>query len=239
MSQQLVAEKIIKTLAVLNTRINERFPEAGLVQVCSDLLATAEQTARRAKQAGRPNFLLRFLVFVVLAITIPLMVFAVYSLHPEDLFNDASTAEVTQALESIVNLFILAGALIWYFISREAQQKRRFVLKHLYELRSIAHIIDMHQLTKDPISLSKRAVPTRSSPTREYTSFELARYLDYCSEMLSITGKLAALYGEQTNDTEVIGAVNDIEILTAGIGRKIWQKIMIISDDTIAEEHGA
>ena len=63
------------------------------------------------------------------------------------------------------------------------------------------------------------------------TPFELARYLDYCAEMLSLTGKLAALYGERTNDPEITGAVNDIENLTANIARKIWQKIMMLDND--------
>ena len=59
--------------------------------------------------------------------------------------------------------------------------------------------------------------------------FELTRYLDYCAEMLALIGKLAALYAERMRDSVVINAVNDIENLTTGLGRKIWQKITIIS----------
>jgi len=61
------------------------------------------------------------------------------------------------------------------------------------------------------------------------TRFELTRYLDYCAEMLALIGKLAALYGERMRDGVVIDAVNDIESFTSGLGRKIWQKITIIS----------
>jgi hypothetical protein len=60
------------------------------------------------------------------------------------------------------------------------------------------------------------------------TQFELTRYLDYCAEMLALVGKLAALYAEGVRDSVVINAVNDIENLTSGLGRKIWQKITII-----------
>ena len=67
------------------------------------------------------------------------------------------------------------------------------------------------------------------------TPFELARYLDYSAEMLSLTGKLAALYGERTNDPEINATVNDVETLTAGIARKIWQKIMML-DNYVAME---
>ena len=59
-------------------------------------------------------------------------------------------------------------------------------------------------------------------------SQDLARYLDYCSEMLSITGKLAALFAQSVNDEVVIDAVNDIEELGSNLSRKIWQKITMI-----------
>jgi hypothetical protein len=85
----------------------------------------------------------------------------------------------------------------------------------------------MHQLTKDPTVLLDPQ-KTAASPERTMTKFELTRYLDYSAEMLALTGKLAALYAERMRDSVVINAVNDIENLTAGLGRKIWQKITII-----------
>ena len=69
---------------------------------------------------------------------------------------------------------------------------------------------------------------TPSSPRRTLTPLELARYLDYCSEMMSLTGKVAALYAQHFRDEVVLGAVNEIESLSTGISRKIWQKIMIL-----------
>ena len=48
--------------------------------------------------------------------------------------------------------------------------------------------------------------------------------------MLSIIGKLAAIYGERVRDAQVMAAVNDIETLTTGLGRKVWQKIMLLHD---------
>ena len=59
---------------------------------------------------------------------------------------------------------------------------------------------------------------------------ELERYLDYCSEMLSLTGKLAALYAQAVNDSVVASAVNDIENLATNLSRKIWQKIMLLEN---------
>jgi len=60
------------------------------------------------------------------------------------------------------------------------------------------------------------------------TRFELARYLDYCSEMLSLTSKLAVLYVQRLDDPAVLAAVNDVQALTGGLANKIWQKIVIL-----------
>ncbi|MEL7482692.1 MAG: hypothetical protein AAGJ29_14180, partial [Pseudomonadota bacterium] len=57
---------------------------------------------------------------------------------------------------------------------------------------------------------------------------KLMRYLDYCTEMLSLTGKLAALYMQDIRDAVVIQAVNEIEDLTSGLSNKIWQKLQIL-----------
>ena len=86
----------------------------------------------------------------------------------------------------------------------------------------------MHQLTKDPAVAVENFKPTAHSPVRITNRQDLARYLDYCSEMLSITGKLAALFAQSVNDEVVIGAVNDIEELGSNLSRKIWQKITMI-----------
>ena len=49
-----------------------------------------------------------------------------------------------------------------------------------------------------------------------------------------LVGKLAALYAQSNSDSVVLQSVNDIETLTNGISRKIWQKIMILDDDATA-----
>jgi hypothetical protein len=88
----------------------------------------------------------------------------------------------------------------------------------------------MHQLTKDPEQRLTRPPPTAASPVRTMTRVELGRYLDYCSEMLSVTSKIAALFVERFDDPVTLAAVNEIESLTAGLSRKIWQKISMLLD---------
>ena len=46
--------------------------------------------------------------------------------------------------------------------------------------------------------------------------------------MLSITGKIAALYIQDFDDDVALSAVNEVENLTTGVSRMIWQKLMIV-----------
>jgi hypothetical protein len=98
----------------------------------------------------------------------------------------------------------------------------------LHQLRSIAHIVDMHQLTKDPDRMLHPQADTHSSPARVWTREQLGRYLDYCSELLSLCSKTAALFVQRFNDGLVLQSVNEIEDLTSGLSRKIWQKITLL-----------
>ena len=57
------------------------------------------------------------------------------------------------------------------------------------------------------------------------TRDQVERYLDYCSEMLSLVGKTAALCAEESRDSVILETVSTVENLTVGLSRKIWQKI--------------
>jgi hypothetical protein len=86
----------------------------------------------------------------------------------------------------------------------------------------------MHQLTKDPEWVLDRGRESGILPPRTMSRFELSRYLDYCSEALSLTSKLAALYVQEFDDPVALQAVNEVEDLTNGLARKIWQKLIVL-----------
>jgi hypothetical protein len=97
-------------------------------------------------------------------------------------------------------------------------------------------VIDMHQLTKDPEQLLSPGRGTSSSPKRTLDRFELGRYLDYCTEMLALISKVAALYVQDIDDPQVLNAVNDIQGLTTGLSANIWQKIVLVDTLTSRED---
>ncbi|MBK7939452.1 MAG: hypothetical protein IPJ82_21260 [Lewinellaceae bacterium] len=128
---------------------------------------------------------------------------------------------------------ILLGLAFFFLINLETRLKQRSALAALHRLRSIAHVVDMHQLTKDPAYLLGQFTQTQASPDRNLTRHQLTRYLDYCSEMLALNSKIAALFAQNMEDPVILNAVNDLEALTQGMAAKIWQKIMILD---LAEE---
>ena len=133
-----------------------------------------------------------------------------------------------QILETLSRLRNRINERFPFLITFESRLKRRRALETLHQLRSVAHIVDMHQLTKDPERIAAVRPDTASSPARALTPFDLGRYLDYCSELLAVISKLAALHVQHFNDPVTLAAVNDIECLTTGLSNKMWQKITLL-----------
>ena len=236
----LSAAKIVDTVARLHARIEERFPGSGLASVAAGLAQTARATASRVEELARPNFALRSLAGLAVVAGVAAQIYVARLVDWATVIRRADVVAITQGLDSIVNLLLLAFGAIWFVLTLERRLKRRSVLRRLFELRSFAHVVDMHQLTKDPTVILSMGPPTPSSPQRRMSEFELSRYLDYCSEALALIAKLAALYSGPVQDETVIAAVNEVEELTSDLGRKIWQKIMIISrlDERGAADRG-
>jgi hypothetical protein len=228
-AHMLDAAAVTDTLERLSARIEERFPHASLAQVARDLVATSQATAKRVRGLSRPYVGLQFLILVTLAALVCAQAWLVSQVDWRHLGIHEDAIGISQGLESTVNLLILAGGAIWFLMTSEQRLKRRRTMRSLFELRSFAHVIDMHQLTKDPTVVLGGGTRTKASPERRMSQFELSRYLDYCSEMLALISKLAALYAGATHDDTIVQAVNEVEVLTSNLGRKIWQKIMILS----------
>jgi len=245
-------EKIVDTLHKLNSRIRDRFPNAGLGGMCDATIEAAEASARRANFLARPALGIRLLVFVLLVCCCSLLagcvafmallagqidyrpfLFAVW--HGADLGRSAGdAANMLPAVDALVHITLVFGAFLLIVLGLEGRSKRAAALGDLHKLRSLMHIIDMHQLTKNPFAVLGIGAPTPNSPVNTFTPYELARYLDYCTEMLSLTAKIAALYAQSSRDSLVISTVNDLEQLAANLSVKISQKIALLGAEAAA-----
>jgi len=224
--RRLDSDKIVATVKALHERVEDRFPGSGLGQVIAELLKVAEETVQRIEWIQRPHLLLRTAAVALSLLIIALLVELLLHIHQFQ-FNDFTNS--VQALDASISSVVFIGAAILFFVSWENRIKRSRALRAIHELRALAHIIDMHQLTKDPES-AFRAMGQLSGRKRVMTPAQLTRYLDYCSDAMALISKIAALYVQGFQDPVLLDAVDDVEDLTAGFSRKIWQKITIIEN---------
>lgn len=222
----LSPDHIVNTIESVLDRIQTRFPGSGLGRVCCELLEVGNQAEAFTISLRRPIYAIRVFSWLLI-VGLVALAFAPFFLVDVSL-GLSNLGELIQAIEATLNEVVLIGLAILFLVTWERRIKRHRVLRALRELRSIAHVVDMHQLAKDPKLLLREEGVTNDAELDAMSRNDLAHYLDYCSEVLALTSKVAALYLEAFEDSVLIGAVNEVENLVSGLSRKIWQKIMIL-----------
>lgn len=224
--RRLDKTQIDHTLRRLRDRIVERFPGSGLSNVSAELIAISEESFECVEYLARPSWPIRLGVGATIAAMLGVVALVTVKFRVSGQVDRLS--ELVQMLDAMKNDIVFLGVAVYFLLTLENRIKRRRALRTLHQLRSVVHIVDMHQLTKDPERLMSPRTDTPSSPTREMSPPELGRYLDYCSELLSLTSKIAALFAQHFMDPVVLSTVNEIETLVTGLSGKIWQKITLL-----------
>ena len=228
----LIPAKIVETIGRLNERIAARFPDSSLLDVSKHLLTLGKRAETQAESFGQPFLILRILAGLLsLALVICVSLTLFFVKLPD---RPIELVDYLQGLDSGANQVVLSGAAIYFLLSVETRLKRRRALAIVNQLRSIAHVIDMHQLTKDPERIVPKELMLPSSPKRDMSELNLSRYLDYSCEMLSLVGKIAVVYVQHFDDAVAIASANEVEDLCTSLSRKIWQKIMLIHSSPTA-----
>ncbi|MBK9452068.1 MAG: hypothetical protein IPN95_22140 [Bacteroidetes bacterium] len=224
--RSLDVKKVIETIRHLELRIEDRFPGSGLGKVCKELEDLAEVTRQRIEWIKTPKLWIRIGIGSIIVLMVAILLYTISTFKVAS--GNFTVGDLVQISEAGLNDVVLIGAAVFFLFSVENRVKRSRALKVLYELRAIAHVIDMHQLVKDPSRQISQN--TEHSPKVDLTPAQLTRYLDYCSEMLSLTSKVGALYAQAIDDSVVLQTVNEVEELTTSLSQKIWQKIMVIKE---------
>src|ERR1043166_368030 len=185
--RRLDSQKIVETVQALQRRIEGRFPGSGLGRIVAELLHVAEETVARTQWIQKPHLLLRCAAAVLSVVIIALLAGMLTHIRQ---FQFDDYTNFIQALESSISSVVFIGAAILFLVSWETRIKRNRALKAIHELRALAHIVDMHQLTKDPESYFKPKAAPGSPPRRSMTPYELNRYLDYCSACMALSRKI-------------------------------------------------
>lgn len=222
--RHIEAVRLRETTLWLEKRIRATFPGRSLGQLAYDLRDLVGDVEARCAAIAKPNWPLRLLVGVAMTTLVALLAATFRGMHWS--VQESSWAELLQGVEAGLNELVMVGLVILFLSSLETRWKRGRALAGLSELRGVAHVIDLHQMTKDPqIAAARRA---EGEEVDLLDPRDLAQYLSFCADLLSIVGKAAALYGQVLDDGVVLATVDEVESLSARAAGKIWQKLALV-----------
>jgi len=223
MFKYLDAQKIVETSIMLRKQIEEQFSNSGLKNVTEELVDIAVESIKSSKKTNNPILWVRitsyFLILNLFVVLIGILFRLDIHLLIENFYHSSyDLSNFLQGTESGLSSIIIIATGIFFLTTVETRIKRKKVISLINELRAIAHVIDAHHLTKDPFQLESYGM----------SQIEMFHYLNSCSNMLSILGKIAALHVQKFRDAETLNAVDDIQDLINGLSNKIWHKIALL-----------
>lgn len=231
-ARTLNPERILETMAALHQRVTHRFPDSSLRNISGELVEVVRESVDTIRTIRQPYYWIRGLVVLLLVLLVVLISRATIGLVADPTARDTVQDRLSLANNFITSTVFMLGV-VGFLVTLELRYKRQRALTALHELRAMAHIVDMHQLRKDPETF---LLDGDASP-KKMPAIEMARYLQYCTELLAILSKVAALYVEGIPDPQTLEAADRLEALTTGLSRKIWQKISLL--DTLFQPHMA
>jgi len=225
MATRVVLEpaKLQTAIRQVEARIGARFPGSGLAGLAASLAAIADDALARSARIRAADWKLRLVSFVLLGTMALLLALAIQHARPPP--EQIEAFQLAQGIDALLSALVLCGAAAAFVVTLEVRAKRKKALEALHELRVLAHVIDLHQIAKDP----ERSYGSDGAAAPDLdAAAQLSRYLNECSDLLALIGKVAAFYVQGFQDGVVLAAVNDIEELTNGLARKIWQKLTLL-----------
>jgi hypothetical protein len=229
---RLESAYVADTVQRLEGRIRARFPDRRLGNVAAELATTVPLIQEGFERSKARRRQVRWFSRLTSAVVVLLVLTAlVLALRDPFTRGTDSSYDWVPLVESTVNDLVFAAIAVFFLWAMPERLERRTLLDLLHRLRSLAHVVDMHQLDKDPEQARADYQPTAASPERRIMNAEeLHHYFDYCSELVSLIAKTAALCAERTSDAVVLHTVSEIETLAAQMSQKIWQKISLLPE---------
>src|SRR5688572_18750209 len=136
MYRHLNAPKIIETIATLQRRIAERFPDSGLSKLSDEVHTVARETVERLHWIKRPHIPLRCVIGLLLLALAAVFIVLFLSLRASDLLE---VGAFIQVLEAGLSSIFFIGASVVFLVTWESRIKRNRALVAIHELRAMAH----------------------------------------------------------------------------------------------------
>lgn len=221
--RQLREDKLLETVERVRVRIADRFPDSGLSQVAAEVVQITREALVRSAAIARPNLWLRA-GLVLLVVIAAAGVYAYTASQTDPAPIGKTVLDFLDASKGSAAILTAAGVFLW---TLETRVKRGRALKAVHELRAVAHIIDMHQLAKNPDRVGHPTAPADAGG-RPMDADAMGRYLHFCTELLAVVSKVGQVYVQDFPDAQALAAVDHFEGLATGLSSKIWQKLMIL-----------
>lgn len=227
----LSGDAVRANVAQLQERVAARFPQHHLGEVAQKLLVVVgrvdQATQDKHRRMVRAVVLARVLAALAFLVAATLLVLALVHLLAHA--ADQEVGSWIPLVESTINTCIFIGLGVYFLWGLPERRERAGLLVLLHELRSLAHVLDMHQLTKEPGRLRPGFTPTTHSLAGDLDAEEMLAYLSYCNELFALIGKVAALCAERSSDSTVLVTVSDVETLAGEISLRVYAKMTLLA----------
>ena len=141
----LDADQIERTIGRLVRRVEQRFAGSGLAAVVRELEGIAHRTSETAAWISRPLVWLRVAIGLLVLLIVAGLGVSLGTLQVR--VGPPTLPELVQGIEAAINDVVYVAIAVFFLVTIEIRVKRRRALRAIHELRAIAHVIDMHQLT--------------------------------------------------------------------------------------------
>lgn len=228
--ERLALDPVRATAVRLLERMEARIPGRDLINVGRELIRLIDDVGAGASETRGRLRTARVVSRIGLALVIAGAI-ALFVVAARDAFTrhePESSVDWIPLIEAAINDLVFVAVAVFFLHSVPDRLERSRLLTLLHRLRSLAHIVDMHQLAKDPERLRNSFRPSAKSIDVGLDRNQMEAYLEYCTELLSLVGKSAALCAEESRDSVVLDTVRAIETLTTSMAREIWQKISLL-----------
>ncbi len=128
----LKPELIVETIGKLHQRIEERFPNSGLKNVCLKLHQISKNMQAKADWIGKPVRWLRVLTWIICVVVVVVALIPFFYLAKEgglSVGTNTGVTDVVTLMEAGINDVVLIGAAIFFLLTIETRYKRQRALK--------------------------------------------------------------------------------------------------------------
>ena len=161
--ERLDPNAVQATVDRLVMRITRRFPDRHLGLVASQLSSLVREVTAQGSADRRRNRVVgwacRVAALLVVGVAVSAIVLAIKDALPDS--SGIRGFQWLSVLESGIADLVYASIAVYFLTVLPNRLTRRRLLALLHRLRSLAHVVDMHQLTKDPERLqqARRVLP--------------------------------------------------------------------------------